>query len=154
MYNLFKILYTYTKFTLKITYYHLFEIDIKNVTYASNADFEIPVELDATMFFDPVTMSMYISRNTTTSFNARFEMTDADLCLYRLEVDVETADDDLENLTEDSIEKLEAKLTIGAMSIQSLANAAQLISMDDPSENEVNSLLDLDVLFISLLNYI
>ena len=30
MYNLFKILYTYIKITLKITYYHLFEIDIKN----------------------------------------------------------------------------------------------------------------------------
>lgn len=125
----------------------LAELDVKNVTYAQNSDFEIPVELDATMFFDPINASINVTRNSLTEFYAEFSMTDADLCLYRAEVDVELTDDDFENLTKNSFEKLEGSVSIGAMTIQSLGGAAQLIAMDDPSENAINSLLDLDVLF-------
>jgi len=125
----------------------LVEFDLRNVTYASNADFEIPVELDATLFFDPVNMTFDVTRNSLTEFSAEVTMTDAELCLYKVEVEVELQDDDFENLTENSFEKLEAKVNIGAMTIQSLADAAQLIAMDDPSENAINSLLDLDGLF-------
>ena len=125
----------------------LAELDVKKVTYAQNSDFEIPVELDATLFFDPINASFKVIRNSLTEFRAEFSMTDADLCLYRAEVDVELTDDDFENLTENSFEKLQGKVSIGAMTVQSLANAAQLIALDDPSENAINSLLDLDLLF-------
>jgi len=125
----------------------IMEVELKDVTYADNADFEIPVELDLRLFFDPITITMDVDRKTNTEFSAVMSMTDTQLCNYRVELDAELRDDDFENISEGSFKKIEAKVSIGALSIQSLAGLAELIALDDPTQTQINSLLDLDVLF-------
>jgi len=89
-------------------------------------------------------------RNSSTEFNAVMVFNDGNSCNMSFEADIALMDDDFENLTEESIEKLHAKVRIGDLSIQSLAGLADLISQDDPDESTINSLLDLDVLFKDL----
>ena len=128
----------------------LFELNVANVTYDENSSFEIPVEIDANLFLDPMEMSLDVVRNSSTEFNAVIGFNDGNSCNMSFEADIALMDDDFENLTEESIEKLHAKVRIGDLSIQSLAGLADLISQDDPDESTINSLLDLDVLFKDL----
>lgn len=75
---------------------------------------------------------------------------DGSSCRMSFEADLTLADDDFENLTEESIEQLHAKVRIGDLTIQSLAGLADLLGQEDPDASTINSLLDLDVLFDDL----
>lgn len=125
----------------------LMEFSLSNVTYASNADFEIPISLDATLFIDPMDIVMSVTRTSTTEFTASITANDGQSCNMGIEIDLELSDDDFENINEDSIEKAHVKIRAGALTVQSIADLGSLIAIDDPTENEINSLLDLDVLF-------
>jgi len=125
----------------------VFELSLNNVTYNDNASFQIPVEVDASLFMDPVTIDLDVVRNSSTEFRGMLAFNDGSACNMSIEADVELADDDLENLTEESVEKVHAKVRFGDMTIESLAGLADLLSMDDPTQAEINSLLDLNVLF-------
>ena len=126
------------------------DVDIKEVIYATNADFEIPVEITASVLVDPIQMEVKLDRISTTGFNFDFSMTDDELCVISTNVVVELKDDDFENLDENSFEKIEVRVNVGDMTFQSLAGLAELISLDDPSESVINSLIDLDVLYKGL----
>lgn len=123
------------------------EFDFKGIVYDDNADFEIPVSWDASIYFNPITISTTLVRNSTTEFDLDIRIEDGDKCNMTLEVDAELLDDDFENFSNDSFKKMDAKLTVGEMSIQSLAGLGELLSLDDPTDNQINSLLDLNVLF-------
>ncbi len=128
----------------------LFELNLDKVTYEENSSFEIPVEIDATLFLDPMEISLDVVRNSSTEFTGMLGFNDGSQCRMSLEADITLADDDFENLTEESIERLHAKVRIGDLTLQSLAGLAELLTMDDPNESTINSLLDLDVLFEDL----
>jgi len=125
----------------------IFELNLNNVTYNDNASFQIPVEVDASLFMDPMTLDLDVVRTSSTEFTGMFAFNDGSACRMSIEADVELADDDLENLTEESIEKVHAKIRLGDMTIQSLAGLADLLAMEEPTQSEINTLLDLDVLF-------
>jgi len=125
----------------------VFELNLSDVTYDDNASFEIPVAIDASLFMAPMTIDLDVTRNSNTEFSGMLAFNDGSACRMSIEADLELADDDFENLTEESIEKVHAKVRLGDMTVQSLAGLADLFSMDDPTTAEVNSLLDLDVLF-------
>jgi len=124
-----------------------FELNIANVTYAENADYEIPVEIDARIFMDPMNISVKVDRMSTTEYKGNLSFSDGSSCDMSIEAELELADDDFENLTEESLVKLHAKLDVGDLTVQSFAGLAELLKIEDPSESEINSLLDLDVLF-------
>lgn len=128
----------------------LFELNLDKVTYDENASFEIPVEIDATLFLDPMEISLDVVRNSSTEFTGLLGFNDGSQCRMSLEADIALKDDDFENLTEESLDKVHAKVRIGDLTVQSLAGLADLFSMDDPDESTINSLLDLDVLFNDL----
>lgn len=128
----------------------IFELNLDKVTYDENSTFEIPVEIDASLYLDPMTISLDVERLSSTEFFGVISMDDGSSCRMSFEADVTLADDDFENLTEESIEKVHAKLKVGDLTIQSLAGLADLIGQEDPDQSTINSLLDLDVLFKDL----
>jgi len=123
------------------------EINLNNVQYASNADFEIPVVLDLSIFMDPLTMTFAVSRNSTTSFNLLFTATDDDACDISLAGSLELDHDDYENLKETDIKKVTFELKLNKLKVQSLSGIAEFIKSEDRTENDFNTLIDLEVLF-------
>lgn len=128
----------------------LFELSLDKVVYDENSTFEIPVEIDASLYMDPMDISLDVTRLSSTEFNGMLAFNDGSSCRMSLEADVRLADDDFENLTEESVEQVHAKLRVGDLTIQSLAGLADLFGEEDPDESMINSLLDLDVLFDDL----
>lgn len=126
----------------------LMTLNLAKVTYADNADFEIPVEISASLFLDPIQVDIELSRQSTIEYEMEMGFSDANLCDIKINAQVELKDDDLENLSQDGFEKVAVQVNIGQLSIQTLGDVANLIAIgEDATEVEVNSLLDLDVLF-------
>jgi len=125
----------------------VFRFDLNDVDYADNGDFEIPISVDLEIFLSPFTLTLQVERNSTTEFTLDLNFTDGANCNWGADVNVTLDNDDFENLTEDDITSVTATVRINDLSIQSLNGIAELIKLDDPSENDVNSLLDLEVLF-------
>ncbi len=123
------------------------EVDWNNVVYDDNADFEIPVAWDVSVFLTPVTINTSLNRISSTEFDFDASFLDGDKCSVAVEVDFELLDDDIENLSNSSFKKVEAKVIVGDITVESLAGIAELLAIDNPTDNQINSLLDLRVLF-------
>ena len=125
----------------------IFRLDLNDVDYASNSDFEIPISVDMELFINPFTINAVVERINTTEFKLDFDFSDGAACNWGADVNLKLDNDDFENLTEDDITSITAKVRINDLSVESLSGIAELIKLDDPSDNEINSLLDLQVLF-------
>ena len=127
----------------------MMELNLDKVVYASNQNFEIPVEVSATLFMDPINITVNLQRNSTTEYRLEALIDDGLSCSIGLEIDVNLKDDDFENLTNDGFEQVHVKVNVGRMTIQSIADIATLIAMseDNISDTQINSLLDMDALF-------
>jgi len=127
----------------------MMEVNIDKVVYADNQDFEIPVEISASIFMDPINMTFDMQRVSTTEYKIESTIIDGMSCNLGFEIDVELKDDDFENLSNDGFEKVHVKVNVGRMTFQSLADIATLIAIsdDDISDIQANSLLDIDALF-------
>ena len=129
----------------------VFEVSITNVTYADNADFQIPVAFSAQLYMDPMEMDVDVTRVTSNEYEMGMKFSDGNLCDIKIAAQLELADDDFENLTEDGIEKVAVQVNVGELSIRTLGDVASLFKLDDdPTETQINSGLDLDVFFQDL----
>ena len=129
----------------------VFEVTVSNVTYADNAGYQLPVEISAQMFMDPMEMDIEVSRLSTNEYEMEMNFSDGNLCDIKVAMQVELADDDFENISEDAVEEVAVQVNVGQLSIRTLGDVASLLKLDDdPTETQINSALDLDVFFQDL----
>lgn len=124
----------------------IIRVDLNNVEYANNADFEIPIAVDLNVYMNPFNMSLKVDRTTATDFEVDMAMASSS-CTMSARATVELNDSDFENLNEDSFKEITIELGLNDLKVQTLTGLADLIKLDDPTENQINSVLDLDVLF-------
>lgn len=127
-----------------------YELTLSDVKYATNADFEIPVEMTAQMFMDPVTIDVVVQRSSTVAYSMDMMVSDGDKCDISVNAEVVLKDDDIENLENDGFESVAVTVSVADLSILTTGDVASLLALDDPTETQFNSLLDLDVLFNNL----
>ena len=126
----------------------VFEITVSKVTYADNAGFQIPVEVSAQLFMDPMEMNIDVTRVSTTEYEMGVIFSDGNLCDIRVHAQMELKDDDFENFTDDGFEKIALQVNVGQLSIRTLGDVASLFGLDDdPTEPQINAALDLDMFF-------
>jgi len=123
------------------------EINLNSVQYASNLDFEIPTAIDLTIFLDPMNISLVVSRDSPTNFKVEFSAINEGVCNISLAAAVDLKHDDYENLKEDDIKNITIEVVFNDLKIQSLSGIAELIKIEDPTENDINTTLDMEVLF-------
>ncbi len=124
-----------------------FEITLSKVTYADNSGYQMPVELDASLFMDPMTLDVDVSRLSTTSYEMGMSMKNSGFCDMSIQSQFELKDDDFENLDMNSFEKAAVQVNLGQLSFRTMGDLASLIAIEEPSEAQVNSLADLDLFF-------
>ena len=128
-----------------------FEITVSNVTYADNANYQLPVEVSAQLFMDPMMMDIELTRVSTTEYEMDMSFSDGNICDIGVAAQFELTDDDFENFSEESIAKVDVQVNIGELSVRTLGDVAALFKLDDdPTEAQINSFLDLDVFFQDL----
>ena len=122
-------------------------MDLNQVSYDSNGDFDIPVKIDFEVYINPFTISYTMDRTTTKEFAMNLSMSDPNNCSMSLDIKTKLNTDDYENLTEENVESVTVVLKANDLTIQSLEGIAELIKMEEPTANDINQLLNIDVLF-------
>ena len=125
----------------------ILHLKLNDVTYASNADFEIPVKVDFEIYMNPFTLSLVVGQSTTKDFELSLNLTDGNDCNIGVDVTAKLNSDDYENITENNIESVTVVVTANDLKVQTLTGIAELLKLEDPTENDINTLIDLDVLF-------
>lgn len=133
---------------MNVDFEKVFEITISKVTYADNAGYQLPVELNAQLFMDPMEMDIEVTRVSTTEYEMGMNFSDGKLCDIRVNAQMELEDDDFENFSEDGFDKIAVQVNVGQLSIRTLGDVAGLFGLDDdPTETQINAGLDLDMFF-------
>ncbi len=129
----------------------VFEVTVSKVVYADNANYQLPVEISAQLFMDPMTMDIEVTRTSTNEYEMDMNFSDGNLCDIKVAAQLELTDDDFENISEESVEKVAIQVNVGELSIRTLGDVAQLFKLDDDAtESQINSFLDLDMFFQDL----
>lgn len=133
---------------LKVDGEEVISLDIKDVEYASNADFQIPVALNLGLYVNPYSLSLIVDRSSSTEFSLDLDFSDdTDICSTGIHVEAKLDHDDFENLTEQDILKLTFALYSNDLSILSLGGIAEVLQITDPTINQINEFVDLEVLY-------
>lgn len=125
-------------------------VNLNGVTYANNADFQIPVEIDLFVYVNPYSLSINVEKNSNEySLDLNFS-DDSDFCSTGIRVDAELATNDYQNLTQQDILGLTFALTSNDLTIQSLDGIAEVLQIEDPTVSQINAFVDMEVLFKDL----
>lgn len=129
----------------------IIRVNLNNIEYANNADFEIPIAIDLSVYMNPFEMNLIVDRINPTNFEIDMDFV-SDNCAMGVKATIELEDDDFENLNENSFKSMTVEANINDLKIQSLTGLGELLKLsdDDYTENEINTLLDLEVLFNDL----
>ncbi len=126
-------------------------LDINNITYSSNADFQIPIEVDLSLYMNPFTLSILVENTGTNEWNASIGLADdGDACGIGVDVGVKLASDDFQNLTLDDILEATAAFHFNDMTIQSMNGIAEVLQIEEPTIAQINSFVDVEVIFRDL----
>lgn len=124
----------------------LLAVSINEVVYGTG-DLPIPSKVDVAIYVNPMTLQIVLESESSTQYAADVNFSGDDGCSFGAAVEVELAHDDLENLVfEEDIESLTAEVRLEFMSIVTASNLAELFSLQDPTEDQINELVDLDLL--------
>lgn len=123
----------------------LMAIKINEVTYGTGT-WPIPTKADLELYLKPTTFHIEIDNPENNKYELVLDISNDEGCSYGVKAQVELAHDDFENiLFEEDIESLTAELYLGPLSIVSASDLAPLLSLTDPTEEQINDLVDLDL---------
>lgn len=124
----------------------LLAVSINEVVYGTG-DLPIPSKVDVAIYVNPMTLQIVLESESSTQYAADVNFSGDDGCSFGAAVEVKLAHDDLNNLVfEEDIESLTAEVRLEFMSIVTASNLAELFSLQDPTEDQINELVDLDLL--------
>lgn len=130
---------------------YVISINLNNVKYANNSNFQIPVSIDLGVYVNPYSLSLVVDRNSNTEFTLDLDFSDdTDACATGIHAEVELASNDYQNLAEEDLLKLTFEVYSNDLSIQSPGGIAEILQIEDPTVAQINSFLDLEVLYKDL----
>ncbi len=122
-------------------------IDLMDVEYASNTDFQIPMAINVSIYINPYSLDLIVENSSTTEFTLDLSFSDEGAgCATGIHANVKLDSDDYQNLTEQSLLNLTFAVHANNMSIESTGGVAEILQITDPSLAQINEFLDLGVL--------
>lgn len=125
----------------------IFGFTLNDIKY-SDDELPLPRTLDLEIFTAPFTHRFTLSRNSDTEFEFGWNIdNDGDL-VTGLDLNLTLAHNDYSNLDEDDLEMLSGTFNLTEdLVIDFSGEIGTLITIEDPSENQVNSLVSAEVLY-------
>ncbi|SMD32995.1 Thrombospondin type 3 repeat-containing protein [Reichenbachiella faecimaris] len=136
---------TSASLSLQVDDVELMAIRINEVTYGTG-DLPVPSKADVELFVKPTTFHVVLESPVANQYSLHLDVSNAEGCSYGVIAEVELAHDDFENIIfEEDIESLTAEVYLGHLSIKTASDLAPLLSLTDPTEEQINDLVDLDL---------
>tara|TARA_R110002124_G_scaffold287272_1_gene472173 strand:- start:17924 stop:19006 length:1083 start_codon:yes stop_codon:yes gene_type:complete len=129
----------------------IFAFDLKNLVYSDNPDLPVPNIVDVEIFTAPFTHTLKYNKNSSTEFSFSFKVENDDL-LTGIDLELKLGSDDYANLEEEDLENLSGSLMLTSnFTIDFDFEVGTLLTIDDPSENQINSLFNAEVKYKSFV---
>lgn len=124
----------------------IFNISINELNYEMIDQIPIPNSVNLSIRTLPFDHTLLISKISPKVFDVSFTMTES-LCEFSILSRIELTNSDYENLDiEDDIKSVNLTLTMNDLSFKVNADLEYLLSIDDPTPNQINNYIDVDVL--------
>lgn len=137
---------TTAELSLSVDGISLLSININEVVYGTG-DLPIPSKLDVALFIKPTTFHIVLESESDTQYVLELTISGEDGCTFGVGAEVELAHNDFANIVlEEDIKKLTAKVNLQHMSIVTVSDLATIFGLQDPTESQINELVDLDIL--------
>ncbi|MEX2605494.1 MAG: hypothetical protein WD361_14885 [Gracilimonas sp.] len=126
----------------------LFAFNLNELQYSDNPDLPIPTRVDLDIYTAPFNNSFDFSRQSSTDFEFVYILSDADDTVFGIELKLSIAHDNYSELDDDDFEELSGEMLVTSdMKIVFDVDIGTLITIDDPSENQINTLFNASVLY-------
>lgn len=124
----------------------IFNISINELNYEIIDQIPIPNSVNLSIRTLPFDHTLVISKITPTVFEVSFTMTESQ-CNFSITSRIELTNSDYENLdVEDDIKSVNLTLVMNDLSFRVNADLEYLLSLDDPTPNQINNYIDVEVL--------
>lgn len=125
-------------------------ISINEVVYGTG-NVPLPTKVDVEIFLKPSNFHVVLESPVDTKFALDLEVSNEEGCGYGIEVDVELAHNQYDDIDfENDIKSLTAGIHLEHLSVVTASDLAQIFTLQDPTEEEINELFDLDLLINDL----
>ncbi|MDR8390921.1 hypothetical protein NC796_07220 [Aliifodinibius sp. S!AR15-10] len=125
----------------------IFRFDLKEIAYSDNA-LPIPTALDIEIFTAPFTHQIMFAKNSNTEYQFSLTVDNNGTLVTGLDTKLTLAHSDYNNLDEDDFEMLTGTFNLTQdLAIDFSGEIGTLAALDDPSENQINSLVTAEVLY-------
>ena len=128
--------------------------ELINVVYEQLAEIAIPVNVNASVFISPFTFTINGERETQTKFVAGMKFGDGSGCDYDMDVELNLAHDDYENLGDEDFIDLKGNISHNDLLVNCYLDLKELIKLgsdsDDLTAAEFNSNADMKMLYKSV----
>jgi hypothetical protein len=125
----------------------LTQLKLNSVTYEEHGTITIPTYIDASMVFAPLNVTFVARKVSSTLFDVNVDISNNGSCSSHFFAEAKLNSDDYENLTEDNFDYIKGYASFNNLKITSNINVATIAAITDPTVNQINSMLDLDVLY-------
>lgn len=125
----------------------LVEINLKKVQYETLQTITIPTYIEASMFLAPLEMDFIARRVNPTLFDAKLTITNSGSCNTEIFAELKLNNNDLENLVDEDFDYLNGYVSNNDLKITSNIGLETLLAIEDPSDSQINSLTNFEVLY-------
>ncbi len=137
---------TSAAFTLTVDGIEVIGLSVNEIVYGTG-NVPLPTKLDLDILLKPSTFHIILESPTDTKFTLDLEVSNEEGCGYGLEVDLELADNLYDDIDiETDIKSLTAGIHLEHLSVVTASDLAPLLGLQDPTDAQINELVDLDLL--------
>ncbi|MEX2477889.1 MAG: hypothetical protein WD357_05600 [Gracilimonas sp.] len=130
----------------------IFHFDLNKLLYSNDPDLPLPTAIDLSLMMSPFTHTVSYSKNSSTNYALDIGVLNGEDVVTGFQLEVELAHDNYDNLEEEDIEKIKGLIKLTSdLTVQFDIDSGTLFSLNDPSENQINSLVTAEVLFKEVL---
>ena len=128
--------------------------ELINVDYEQLGEIAIPVNVNASIFISPFTFTLNGERETNTKFVAGMKFGDGSGCDYDMDIELNLAHDDYENLDDEDFLDLKGNISHNDLLVNCYLDLKELIKLDSDADPltaaEFNSNADMKISFKSV----
>lgn len=126
----------------------IFSLSLNDIEYWSHNETLLPVVLDMEIFTAPLNHRVLINRSSSNNFQASVDVTRSGEVVAGVSVDLDLVHSDYSALDEEDVDHISTTVKLsGDISIRLDADIGTLMSLSDPTQNQVNSLFSAEVFF-------
>ena len=132
------------KLTFKQNSDVLVKMELKSATYKQLADISIPTHIEIDITLAPMDISVIAREVSAGKFDLNITMDNSNSCSSSIFAELTMAHGDYESLTEDDFVTLKGHVSHGDMKVTTDIDLKTLLEIEDPTENQINSLVNID----------